>query len=119
MVHDSKLTRRDAIGRVVAGIGAFSVLKESGLDAQQRRGQHQPGTDVADRRDPHARTDVAGLRQQIGQRAAQQGQQDPQLPQSIWYLTDAPWVGFRLIRPLEIPSVEEMYFYWNSSSDKH
>ena len=46
-------------------------------------------------------------------------QQDPQLPKSIWYLTDAPWLGFRLVRPLEIPSVEEMYFYWNSSTDKH
>src|SRR3954467_10239567 len=46
-------------------------------------------------------------------------QQDPQLPKSIWYLTDAPWVGFRLARPLEIPSVEEMYFYWSSSTDKH
>jgi formylglycine-generating enzyme required for sulfatase activity len=45
--------------------------------------------------------------------------QDPQLPKSIWYLTDAQWVGFRLARPLEIPSVEEMYFYWNSSTDKH
>lgn len=45
-------------------------------------------------------------------------QQDPQLPKSIWYLTDAPWVGFRLVRPVEIPSVEEMYFYWNSSTDK-
>jgi formylglycine-generating enzyme required for sulfatase activity len=46
-------------------------------------------------------------------------QQDPQLPKSIWYLTDAPWLGFRIARPLEIPSVEEMYFYWNSSTDKH
>lgn len=46
-------------------------------------------------------------------------QQDPQLPKSIWYLTDAPWVGFRLVRPLEIPSVEEMYFYWNSSTGMH
>ena len=43
-------------------------------------------------------------------------QTDPQLPQSIWYHTDAPWVGFRIIRPLEIPSVEEMYFYWNSAT---
>ena len=34
-------------------------------------------------------------------------QQDPQLPKSIWYLTDAPWVGFRLARPLEIPSVKK------------
>jgi formylglycine-generating enzyme required for sulfatase activity len=43
-------------------------------------------------------------------------QQDPQLPKSIWYLTDAPWLGFRLVRPEKIPTVEEMYFYWNSSS---
>jgi formylglycine-generating enzyme required for sulfatase activity len=45
-------------------------------------------------------------------------QQDPQLPKSIWYLTDAPWLGFRLVRPQEVPSVEEMYFYWNSATDK-
>ena len=41
---------------------------------------------------------------------------DPQLPQSIWYHTDAPWIGFRIVRPLEVPSVEEMYFYWNSAT---
>ncbi|NND97490.1 MAG: SUMF1/EgtB/PvdO family nonheme iron enzyme [Pirellulaceae bacterium] len=41
---------------------------------------------------------------------------DPQLPQSIWYHTDAQWIGFRIIRPLEIPTVEEMYFHWNSAS---
>jgi formylglycine-generating enzyme required for sulfatase activity len=41
-------------------------------------------------------------------------QQDPQLPKSIWYETDAPWLGFRLVRPLKVPSVEEMYHYWNN-----
>lgn len=41
--------------------------------------------------------------------------QDPQLPKSIWYHTDAQWLGFRIVRPLEIPSVEEMHFYWNSA----
>jgi len=40
-------------------------------------------------------------------------QQDPQLPKSIWYHTNAPWLGFRIVRPAEIPSAEEMYFYWN------
>jgi formylglycine-generating enzyme required for sulfatase activity len=29
--------------------------------------------------------------------------QDPQIPQSIWYLTDANFVGFRVIRPLREP----------------
>jgi formylglycine-generating enzyme required for sulfatase activity len=34
-------------------------------------------------------------------------QQDPQLPQSAWYFTDARWVGFRLVRPLKVPAEEE------------
>ena len=45
-------------------------------------------------------------------------QQDPQLPKSIWYFTDAQWLGFRIIRPQAVPSVEEMYFYWNSATNK-
>ncbi len=45
-------------------------------------------------------------------------QQDPQLPKSVWYLTDAQWLGFRIVRPKKVPSVEEMYFYWNSSTNK-
>jgi len=39
--------------------------------------------------------------------------QDPQLPKSRWYLTDATWVGFRLVRPRRVPSPEEMAFIWN------
>ena len=45
-------------------------------------------------------------------------QQDPQLPKSIWYHTDARWLGFRIVRPLKIPSAEEMYFFWNSATNK-
>ena len=45
-------------------------------------------------------------------------QQDPQLPKSVWYFTDAPWLGFRVVRPRDVPSVEEMYFYWNSATNK-
>jgi formylglycine-generating enzyme required for sulfatase activity len=41
-------------------------------------------------------------------------QQDPQLPKSIWYETDAQWLGFRLIRPKKTPGAEEMYKYWNN-----
>jgi formylglycine-generating enzyme required for sulfatase activity len=33
--------------------------------------------------------------------------QDPQIPQSIWYLTDGDFVGFRVVRPLHLPSAEE------------
>jgi formylglycine-generating enzyme required for sulfatase activity len=45
--------------------------------------------------------------------------QDPELPKSIWYLTDASWLGFRIVRPVEIPSAEEMYFLWNSGGVQH
>jgi formylglycine-generating enzyme required for sulfatase activity len=34
-------------------------------------------------------------------------EQDPQLPKSAWYMTDALFVGFRVIRPLRVPSEEE------------
>ena len=43
-------------------------------------------------------------------------QQDPQLPKSVWYHTNAPWLGFRIVRPAEIPTPEEMHFYWNSAT---
>jgi formylglycine-generating enzyme required for sulfatase activity len=40
--------------------------------------------------------------------------QDPQLPKSVWYMTDAQWLGFRLVRPATLPSLEDMYRAWNS-----
>jgi formylglycine-generating enzyme required for sulfatase activity len=39
---------------------------------------------------------------------------DPQLPKSIWYMTNAQWLGFRLVRPATLPSVEDMYRAWNN-----
>ena len=41
-------------------------------------------------------------------------QQDPQLPKSIWYLTDAQWLGFRVVRPLKVPSASVMFKAWNN-----
>jgi formylglycine-generating enzyme required for sulfatase activity len=40
--------------------------------------------------------------------------QDPQLPKSVWYMTDAQWLGFRLVRPATLPSALEMYRAWNN-----
>jgi formylglycine-generating enzyme required for sulfatase activity len=40
--------------------------------------------------------------------------QDPQLPKSIWFLSDGSFVGFRVVRPLKVPSAEEMQRYWNN-----
>ena len=37
---------------------------------------------------------------------------DPQIPRSIWWHTDAPFVGFRVVRPLITPSEEEQKKYW-------
>jgi len=42
-------------------------------------------------------------------------QQDPQIPQSIWYFTDALGVGFRVVRPLVEPSEEEKAAKWDKS----
>lgn len=44
--------------------------------------------------------------------------QDPQLPKSIWYHTDAQFLGFRLVRPLKTPTAEEAQAYWNSGVEK-
>ncbi len=53
--------------------------------------------------------------------AARQGsneewiKQDPQIPKSIWYLTDAQHVGFRIVRPLVEPSSTEKESKWEKS----
>jgi formylglycine-generating enzyme required for sulfatase activity len=44
--------------------------------------------------------------------------QDPQLPKSVWYFSDAPWVGFRVVRPLNIPPPEELSKYWTSGVER-
>jgi formylglycine-generating enzyme required for sulfatase activity len=40
--------------------------------------------------------------------------QDPQLPKSIWYHTDAQFLGFRVVRPLQVPAPEQLFGYWNT-----
>ena len=42
---------------------------------------------------------------------------DPQIPKSLWWHTDAPFVGFRIVRPLVTPSVEEQNKYWKIKSN--
>jgi formylglycine-generating enzyme required for sulfatase activity len=44
--------------------------------------------------------------------------QDPQLPKSIWYHTDAQWLGFRVVRPLRVPDARAMHAYWNSGVEQ-
>lgn len=37
---------------------------------------------------------------------------DPQIPKSFWWNTDAPFVGFRLVRPINQPTKEEQNEFW-------
>ena len=39
---------------------------------------------------------------------------DPQIPKSKWWLTDAPSIGFRIIRPLIQPAKEAINEFYNS-----
>lgn len=41
--------------------------------------------------------------------------QDPWPTRSLWYLSDAHWLGFRVVRPLAVPTLDEMLFAWNNS----
>ena len=38
-------------------------------------------------------------------------QNDPQIPQSIWYTTETYCPGFRVVRPLQVPGEEEAKLY--------
>ena len=44
--------------------------------------------------------------------------QDPQIPKSMWYNTDAKHVGFRIIRPLVEPTAEEKEAKWDKMEPK-
>lgn len=37
---------------------------------------------------------------------------DPQIPKSRWWNTDSPFLGFRLVRPVDPPSPEEQETFW-------
>ncbi len=40
--------------------------------------------------------------------------QDPQIPKSIWYLTNAQSIGFRVVRPRNPPPPEEWSAWWDT-----
>lgn len=43
---------------------------------------------------------------------------DPQFPKSKWWNTDAPFVGFRVVRHMTIPKPEDIPRYWIHKNDK-
>lgn len=44
-------------------------------------------------------------------------QKDPQIPKSVWYHTDAQFVGFRMVRPLKMPEPELLRYYWPTDEE--
>jgi len=40
---------------------------------------------------------------------------DPQIPKSQWWFPEAPFLGIRIVRPLETPSDEEIMAYYNQA----
>ena len=42
-------------------------------------------------------------------------QLDPQIPKSRWWFPEAPFVGLRLVRPLETPTLEEITAYYDQA----
>lgn len=43
---------------------------------------------------------------------------DPQIPKSFWWYTDAPFIGFRLVSPVSQPSAEEAKKFWATVLDE-
>ncbi|MCX6930231.1 MAG: formylglycine-generating enzyme family protein [Verrucomicrobia bacterium] len=64
--------------------------------------------------------DEAGMCRSAARRGSDRSwkMQDPQLPKSIWYFSDAQFVGFRVVRPLKVPPPEQMQKYWTSGVER-
>lgn len=44
---------------------------------------------------------------------------DPQIPKSLWWLTDATHVGFRIVRPKNVPPMEEWENIWGKPIEEY
>src|SRR5690606_5652419 len=42
-------------------------------------------------------------------------QMDPQIPKSRWWFPEAPFVGLRVVRPVEVPPVAEIMAYYDQA----
>lgn len=43
---------------------------------------------------------------------------DPQYPKSVFWMRNCDFVGFRIVRPRELPTTEQMDRYWNSGVER-
>ncbi|CAL1521041.1 SUMF1/EgtB/PvdO family nonheme iron enzyme [Chitinophaga sp. MM2321] len=44
---------------------------------------------------------------------------DPQIPKSFWWNADAPFIGFRVVRPVHQPTAEEAQQFFEDNIDKY
>jgi len=58
--------------------------------------------------------DPEQLRSAAREKSDKRWKTDPQLPPTFWYMDQADFVGFRVVRPLKVPNSDEMFHYWNS-----
>jgi len=58
--------------------------------------------------------DPEQLRSAAREKSDKRWKTDPQLPPTFWYMDEAYFVGFRVVRPLKVPDSDEMFHYWNS-----
>jgi formylglycine-generating enzyme required for sulfatase activity len=61
-------------------------------------------------------TDDAGYLRSAARLASNENwkMRDPQFPKSIWWNTDAPFVGFRVVRDPNVPKDSEIHSYWGN-----
>ena len=87
----------------------YSKLENGAKDPWNKPSELYPRTARGGSWDDDAETLRSATRIPSGPRWKQQ---DPQIPKSRWWHTDARFVGFRVVRPLNPPSPGEIEAYW-------
>lgn len=87
---------KDAYKKRIAGELKAGFVTPKGEFGQIYRGGHCDNDDPADLRSARRTFSTAEIKAQ-----------DPMFPQSIWWITEGPFIGFRIVRPLNPPTPEE------------
>jgi sulfatase modifying factor 1 len=102
----------------------FDQYKEDYYQQFQNKNAINPVA-IPDQLYPHAvrggsyEDEARGLRSSARLASRKQWKQlDPQIPKSQWWFTDAPFIGFRIVRPLKTPSPEEIAAYYDKEAIK-
>ena len=89
----------------------FTKMKEGEVDPELKPSSRHPrllkgGSYVANAAELRCASKIKWL--------PEWNRRDPQIPKSKWWLTDAAFAGFRLVRPLKQPSTEEIENFFSS-----